>query len=114
LPPYKTLEHLLGDGIVIWVSLERNNRFPPQPAGDDGFPARKPPFSLQDFERRAGWEGQVRDLPEYVLWGTVRGQYHVDLRIYFGRPVPTGSMLAEAQAMLDGLELPDWGPWETS
>jgi hypothetical protein len=55
----------------------------------------------------------VRDLPEYVLWGTVRRQYQVDVRVYFGRQDPTKTMLDEAQAMLDGLKLPDWGPWET-
>ena len=58
------------------------------------------------------WEGQVRDLPEYRLWTRVEGQYDVDLRVYFGRPDPGGEMLAEAQAELDRLELPDWGTWE--
>jgi hypothetical protein len=55
----------------------------------------------------------VRGLPKYVLWGAVRRQYQVDVRVYFGRPDPTSQMLAEAQAMLDALDLPDWGPWET-
>jgi hypothetical protein len=57
--------------------------------------------------------GQVRDLPEYVLWGTVHRQYQVDLHVYFGQPDPTKPMLDKAQAMLDGVLLPDWGPWET-
>lgn len=113
LPPFETLERLPRDGVVIWLGLSRTNRFPPRPEGDETFPARKPPFSLEDFERREGWEGQVRDLPEYLLLGTVRGQYNVDLRVYFGRRDPTEAMLAAAQAMLDSLELPDWGPWET-
>lgn len=113
LPPRETLDRLSRDGIVIWLGLSRSNRFPPDRDGDNTFRARQPPFSLGDFERRAGWEGQVRDLPEYVLWGTVRRQYQVDVRVYFGRPEPTEAMLGEAQAMLDELELPDWGPWET-
>jgi hypothetical protein len=113
LPPAETLQRLPRDGIVIWLGISRSNRFPPDREGDEGFRARQPPFSLADFERRPGWEGQVRDLPEYVLWGRVGRQYQVDLRGYFGRPDPTEAMLAEAQAMLDGLELPDWGPWET-
>jgi hypothetical protein len=113
LPPFKTLERLPREGIVIWVGLSRSNRFPPRPEGDNAFPARKPPFSLEDFEVRPGWEGQVRGLPEYLLPGTVRAQYNVDLRVYFGRPEPTEAMLAAAQGMLDTLELPDWGPWET-
>jgi len=98
---------------VSWLGLSRSNRFPPDRRDDESFPARQPPFSLADLERRGAWEGQVRDVPEYVLWATVGRQYQVDLRVYFGRPDPTTAMLAEAQAMLDGLELPDWGPWET-
>ncbi|SRR6266511_4251079 len=113
LPPFNTLERLPGHGIVIWVGLSRTNRFPPRPEGDQTFPARTPPFSLDDFDPRGAWEGQVRDLPEYLLLATVRGQYDVDLRVYFGRPDPTEAMRASAQAVLDGLELPDWGPWET-
>jgi hypothetical protein len=97
---------------VLWVGVERNSRFPPQPHGDAGFPEREPPFDLDDFERRAGWEGQVRGLPEYLLWGTVRGEYHVDVRVYFGQPEPTAAMLDKAQTMLDGLQLPEWGPRE--
>jgi hypothetical protein len=111
LPPFETLRRLPREGIVIWLGLSRSNRFPPD--RDDGFPARQAPFSLAEFERRDAWEGQVRDLPAYVLWATFEGQYQVDLRVYFGRPDPTEAMLAEAQAMLNGLELPDWGPWET-
>jgi hypothetical protein len=113
LPPFETLRRLPREGIVIWLGLSRSNRFPPDRESDESFPARRPPFSLGEFEPRAGWEGQVRDLPEYILWGTVGRQYQVDLRVYFGWPNPTRAMLAETQAMLDGLELPDWGPWET-
>jgi len=113
LPPFNTLERLPRDGVVIWIGLSRTNRFPPRQEGDQTFPTRTPPFSLDDFDARGGWEGQLRDLPEYLLLATVRGQYDVDLRVYFGRPDPTEAMRAEAQAMFDGLELPDWGPWET-
>jgi hypothetical protein len=113
LPPFETLERLPRDGIVIWLGVSRSNRFPPDGEGDETFPAGQPPFSLGDFERRGEWQGQVRDLPAYVLWATVRHRYQVDLRVYLGRPDPAEATLAEAQAMLDGLELPDWGPWET-
>lgn len=106
LPPFRTLERLPRDGIVIWLGLSRTNRFPPPKE------ARKAPFQLDDFERVDLWEGQVRDLPEYRLWGTVDEDTRLDLRVYFGRPDPTPAMLAEAQASLDGLRLPDWGPWE--
>lgn len=113
LPPAETLVRLPRDGIVIWLGVSRSNRFPPDGEGSGGFPTLNPPFTLDQFDRRAGWEGQTRNLPEYVLWATVRRQYQVDLRVYFGRPDPTKAMLAEAQTMLEGLELPDWGPWET-
>jgi hypothetical protein len=114
LPPIETLSLLPADGVIIWVGLSRSNRNPPRPEGTPGFPAREPPFSLDDFDHRAGWEGQFGDLPEYVFWATVRGQYHLDLRVYFGRPDPSERMLAEAQEMLEGLELPVWGSWEVA
>ena len=98
---------------MIWVGLSRSNRFPPRPQGDATFPAREPPFSLDDFEPRGAWEGQVRDLPEYLLLATVGGRYNLDLRVYFGRPDPSEAMRSEAQAMLDRLELPDWGAGES-
>jgi hypothetical protein len=109
--PQKTLGRLPRDGIVIWLGLSRSNRFPPDRGGSKT--VQEPPFLLSHFEQRAGWEGQVRDLPEYVLWGTVHRQYQVDLHVYFGQPDPSKPMLDKAQAMLDGVLLPDWGPWET-
>lgn len=112
LPASRTLEQLPRDGIAMWVLAARDNRWVPSPAGDRWHPPGAPPFGLDDFEHRPMWESQVRNLPEYVLWRTVRGEYRVDLRVYFGRPDPTPEMRAEAQAMLDGLVLPDWGPWE--
>lgn len=89
----------------------------PRSAGAGGrrdLPAREPPFSLDDFEPRGAWEGQVRDLPEYLLLGTVRGEYNLELRVYFGWPDASDAMRSEAQTVLDRLELPDRGPWETT
>ena len=59
-----------------------------------------------------GWEGQIRDLPQHRLLTRVPEQYEVELRVYFGRQDPTAEMLERAQAQLDRLELPQWGPWE--
>lgn len=113
LPPQETLRRLPDDGIVIWLSVERNNRFPPTAVSDEGgFPPVEPPFRLGDFERHAGWEGQIGEIPEYRLWGTVRRTYRVEIRVFFGRAQPTPAMLADAQATLDGMRLPEWGPWE--
>ena len=106
LPPVQTLERLPRDGIVLWLGLSRTNRFPPPKE------IRRPPFRLSEFERVDFWEGQVHDVPEYRLWGTVGEDIHLDLRVYFGRPDPTAAVRDEAQAMLEGLELPEWGPWE--
>ncbi len=106
LPPFETLERLPRDGILIWLGLSRTNRFPAPRE------TRNQPFELREFERVELWEGQLRDLPEYRLWGTVAQNAILDLRVYFGRPDPSDAMLAEAQAMLDSVELPDWGSWE--
>jgi hypothetical protein len=113
LPPFNTLEQLPPDGIVIWLGLTRSNRLPALPR-DPCCPAREPPFRLEEFDQRQSWEGQVdAAVPEYVLWGTIADRQRIDLRVYFGRQDPTKRMLAEAQGMLDGIALPDWGPWET-
>jgi hypothetical protein len=107
--PMETLEKLPADGIVVWASLSRSC----DPNGSrQRFPVVPRPYRLSDFEIHPGWEGQVRDLPQYRLWTRVEGQYEVDLRVYFGRADPTGDMRERAQAALDRLELPDWGPWE--
>jgi hypothetical protein len=71
-----------------------------------------PPYRISELERVAGWEGQVRDIPDYRLWGVVGDRYLLDLRVYFGQARPTKAMLAEADAVLRGLRFPDWGPWE--
>ncbi|MDP9491568.1 MAG: hypothetical protein M3P42_05115, partial [Actinomycetota bacterium] len=113
LPPARTLEALPRDGILLWVSLSRDGRSPPR-AWDGGgaFEPRPPPYRIGDLERRYPWEGQVRDIPEYLLWAASSDQYLVDLRVYFGRLHPTEAMLAEADAVLASLRFPDWGPWE--
>jgi hypothetical protein len=109
LPPQRTLEALPGDGLVIWLAL---SRFWDPGVPGQRFPAHDLPYDLSDFERHPGWEGQVRDIPEYRLWTRVPDRYEVDVRVYFGRPDPTPEMLERAQEELNGLRLPDWGPWE--
>jgi hypothetical protein len=92
------------------------------PTSDGSTPNRNPPCSTGllaaasrsrvGVERIDLWEGQVGDVPEHRLWAVSERGYQVDLRVYFGRADPTDSMLAEADAMLAGLEFPDWGLWE--
>jgi hypothetical protein len=115
LPPARTLEALPRDGVLLWVGLTRYARFPPSrwDGKSDTFKLRQaPPYQLADLERLDGWEGQVRDIPEYRLWATSADQYQVDLRVYFGRGDPTEAMLTEADAVLRSLRFPNWGPWE--
>jgi hypothetical protein len=106
----ETLQALPEDGIVIWIGLFRTNRSAPRAALPG--PNVTTPLHLAQFERRATWEGQVRDLPEYLLWARVDDHYEVDARVFFGRPVPTQTMEDEADAMLADLRLPDWPRWD--
>lgn len=105
LPPRRTLEALPRDGIVAVATVSRTT-------ASLQAPRRAPPYRLADFEGRIGWEGQVGNLPEYVLWATTGDRYFVDLRVYFGRAQPTAAMLAEADAVVSSIRFPDWGPWE--
>lgn len=112
LPPAATLETLPPDGILIWVGLARDNRFPP--TGE--LRARRPlvsvPLQVGHTQGGFGWEGQVREISLYRLWGWVGEQYNVDLWIFYGRREPTAEQRARAQGVLDRLDLPDWGSWE--
>ena len=112
LPPAATLERLPPDGILIWVGLARDNRFPP--TGE--LRARRPrvsvPLQLGQTQGGSGWEGQVGEIALYRLWGWVGEQYNVDLWIFYGRREPTAEQRALAQGALDRLDLPAWGSWE--
>lgn len=100
-PPYKTLEHLPPDGIVItlWLfgpDLMRGNSV-------------EQPFRIADAGRSAAWQGQVRDLPLYTIHGRVPDQrYGINIAVYFGRARPTEAQVEAADAELSRLRLPDW------
>lgn len=70
-----------------------------------------PPYRSREFVRR-DCPGKACEVPEYLLVAAYGDRYRVEIRLYFGRPDPTDAMRAEADAMLAGLEFPDWGPWE--
>jgi hypothetical protein len=59
-----------------------------------------------------GWEGQIREISLYRLFGRFGAQYDVDLWIFFGEGEPSADQRRRVQAMLDRLELPRWGSWE--
>ncbi len=111
LPPASTLETLPRDGILIWLGVARDNRFPPTDELRDA-PRVSVPLQLGETHGGPGWEGQVRDLSLYQLFGRVDGEYDINLWVFYGRPEPSPEQRAAAQAMLDGLVLPDWGAWE--
>ena len=112
LPPVRTLETLSADGILIWVGLARDNRY--QPTGElrRDEPRVTVPLRLGEMRGGVGWEGQVREISLYRLHGLVPKRYHVDAWVFFGDGEPTPEQRDRAQAMLDRLELPDWGQWE--
>ena len=112
LPPATTLEALPPGGILIWVGLARDNRFPPTGELRSRRSAVSVPLQLGQAQGGPGWEGQVRDISLYRLWGWVGEQYSVDLWIFYGRAEPTADQRARVQAALDRLDLPDWGSWE--
>jgi hypothetical protein len=110
LPPSATLEALPADGIVIWVGVDRDNRFPPDvPASARSVAV---PLQLADASGPSSYEGDVRQTSVARLWGRVGDELDVDLWVFFGRPDPSADQRSRAQAMLDRLDLPDWGAWE--
>ena len=110
--PRNTLRTLPADGIVIRVFLSAGYASWPPYVRLPGRPFVRPPFRLETFEGPLSWEGQVRDIPDFVLVGRVYGAYDVDLHVYFGRARPTAAMWRSAQAALDRLRLPVWPRWE--
>ena len=111
LPPAATLETLPPDGILIWAGLTRDNRFPPT---REVRTTRKVsvPLHVEQTRGGPGWEGQVREISLYRLVGRVDEQYDVDLWMFYGRAEPTADQREQAQAALNRLVLPEWGPWD--
>jgi hypothetical protein len=106
-PPAETLRTLDADQIalvaLLWSADRRN-----APTGpDQNFPTRELPLRLSDADVRSSWEGQVHsDVPEFLLLAWAGG-WNLDVRVYFGSQEPSEETLAEAQAQLDRLRLPD-------
>jgi hypothetical protein len=112
LPPARTLETLPPDGVLIWVGIGRDNRFPPTSEIRRGQPEIRLPLRLDDMKGGPGWEGQIRDISLYRLHGLVPDRYHVDVWVFFGRAEPSPEQRARAKQVLGSLVMPDWGPWE--
>jgi hypothetical protein len=82
----------------------------------DFYPGRVAP---PRFAPRPGWHVGDSGAEEADADGEFTAAYAATIpyadawnALPFGRPDPTAAMRKEAQAMLDGLDLPDWGPWE--
>jgi hypothetical protein len=112
LPPASTLETLPADGILIWIGLSRDNRWPPTAEWRPNHPRVSVPLELGQAAGGVGWEGQIREISLYRLFGRVGQQYDLDLWVFFGDGEPTREQRERAQATLDRLELPTWGSWE--
>ena len=112
LPPVRTLETLPDDGILIWVGLARDNRYPPTSELRRRLPKVDLPLDLGQMRGGVGWEGQVRDISLYRLHGLADERFHADVWVFFGGGEPGAEQRARAQGMLDRLEIPDWGSWE--
>ncbi len=109
VPPRKTIDQLPENGVLVQVALSRAWA---ADALSARYPVHERPYQLAQFDVNPVWEGQVGDVPEYELLTRVPDQYEVEARIYFGRPIPTPAMRAAAEAELERLRLPDWGPFE--
>ena len=109
-PPHRTLAALPSDGIVIHLTLSRDARFPPRPPSSPGEPQARPPGGMADL-RPGSIPGDPQGIGVYNLAVYV-GRYQMSLYVLFAREQPTAAMRAEADAMVAGLRLPDWGAWE--
>ncbi len=101
--PRNSLSSLSPSGVFIVVSLP----LPGQSIGPPNFPDRELPPQLADAEVRLSWEGQVAPhVPEYLLLARVDG-VDLDVRVYFGTPVPDADTKGSAQRELDTMTVPN-------
>ena len=65
------------------------------------------PPRLSDFRLDRGWEGQpLTRIQQRLLWIAI-GVWNLDVRVYFGTQHPSKRVLAEVQAELKRLRLPE-------
>jgi hypothetical protein len=92
------------DGIAVSVGLfgplgegERHSEY--LPVGE--FPLELPPTTVSALE------GSPR-VPEYRVFGRTQ-DYLVEVRADINNPDPGSALVEEAQSVVRGLRLPDWG-----
>jgi hypothetical protein len=90
------------DGIVVWATTMGRGEH--GPTAD--FPRARWPLRLANFRVDCGWEMQpAPDIQQRLEWAVV-GDWHLEVRVYFGTQEPTEALLAKAQAQLERLVLP--------
>lgn len=108
LPPVRTVHRLHASDILVWLGLSRDRRRPPPQF------AHETPLPLRIDARRifTNWEGNgLQD--RYGLYRQTafrRGEYDLDLWVFFGAAHPSRATIARAQAELDAVRLPRWPP----
>lgn len=101
--PFTGLRRLGPRGILIWTTTMGR--------GDEGptadFPLAKWPLRLSAFRLDRGWEMQPHTrIQQRLRWVRV-GDWHLDVRVYFGTQNPDRKLLDDTQAELNRLLLPD-------
>jgi hypothetical protein len=118
LPPIRTLRKLGPGGILIWVGLSRDSRRPAPPAFGHETPL---PLRIDARAIFTNWEGNPRighgpypDNGRYGLYRQTafrRGQYDLDLWVFFGAAHPSAAVVARAREELARTVLPVWPRW---
>lgn len=107
LPPHRTLGRLGPGDAIVYVWIFSNELLGPVPPDQQrARPRAIDPNGLVSFEGVAKAANWLDDFP-------VAGQhYTANVYVFFGSEHPTAATVARAQAMVDSLQLPDWGEWE--
>jgi hypothetical protein len=96
---FNGLKKLRPTAALIWASTSSKN-------GPFKFKRAAWPPRLSDFRLDHGWEGQpLARIQQRLLWIT-RGEWNLDVRVYFGTQHPSKPLLATVQAELRRLTLP--------
>jgi hypothetical protein len=108
VPPVKTTQYLGRNDILIWLGLYRDSRRPPPAFNHE----TQLPLRINPSKIFTNWEGN----PDYGRAGLYRqiasrrGQYDLDLWVFFGSAHPSEPVVARAQTMLNAVQLPRWPP----
>jgi hypothetical protein len=106
LPPVRSVHKLGRNGVLIWLGLSRDSRRAP-PAFEHETPL---PFRIEAGKIFTNWEGNG-NYSRYGLYRQTafrRGQYDLDLWVFFSAAHPSAATIARAQTEIDRVTLPHW------